>query len=456
MSPRKPDLHPDYPFAAPKQDKTGKWRWRFTKGARKMIKGDPWNDPEGIFHEHYMALVEGREPSFIVAKLTGKAELVKLPTAAQPKTLRAAWHLYRKSDEFEALELKVQKSRASFIENKILGVSIEAGGTILWGDAKVSEIEREHVNQLFKAVRKGEGKQVERRTKAGAIRKQGGVKRGDGRGQERVLLGLLRHLFRTAVDAGWLKVGAIDPLHGLKKPQPDHGGHRTWTDEQMAQYEARWDIGTPQRVAYALALWLGNRVSDIQQLKWSMLSTEKVMIDGKVGTVRGFRFTVWKNSRRAAQQGHTPTELFLPITPMLARELAPVMPKPGERPRRTFVVPVEGNFDRGYASQDSLQQAFTRWCIEAGVGVEERKAGGKGTRGYTCHGLRKALAVKLVKAGVTTHELMQWFGWKNIAFAELYAREIQQSLIALNAGVKLTEYERQAGGFLKLIEGGKS
>lgn len=421
----RPALHPDYPFAAPKQDRHGTWRWRFTKGARPMLKGQPGS---AEFEASYQAAAEGR--AVTVKPVASPAAVIVLPGTGRhchpdaEKTLAAAWRLVRQSREWKGLGLDAQRQYTGIIENKILAVPI---GAETWGDATFAEIERRHVLGLLTDVFEREGA-----------------------GQERMVLLMLRKLFNAAIDAEWLKAGAINPLHEVKRAQPDTGGHKTWTPEAMAAYEARWPIGTPQRTAYALGLWLGARVSDIANLRWSMLVTEKMMVNGMLIEVRGFRFTVYKNSRRAARQGKKPTELFLPLTPMLEAELAPAIADAAQRRRNPFVVP-NGNYDRGYTTRDSFQQAFTRWCRKAGLG-----AAVKGEKGFTPHGLRKALAVKLVNAGATTHQLMQIFGWKNIAFAELYAREIAQSRVAFEGIAKVVEMERQAGGMLKLIEGGKS
>ena len=40
------------------------------------------------------------------------------------------------------------------------------------------------------------------------------------------------------------------------------GEWRAWTDEECAKFEARWEPGTMQRRAYALALYTGQRKRD--------------------------------------------------------------------------------------------------------------------------------------------------------------------------------------------------
>ena len=83
----------------------------------------------------------------------------------------------------------------------------------------------------------------------------------------------------------------------------------------MEAYEAFWPIGSRQRTAYALALWLGNRVSDVTRLEWSMLTTKTLTLDGNVISVDGFELVQFKGRKRGKQ-------LFLPMTAMLEAELA--------------------------------------------------------------------------------------------------------------------------------------
>ena len=39
--------------------------------------------------------------------------------------------------------------------------------------------------------------------------------------------------------------------------------------------------GSRQRTAYALAFWLGNRVSESRRLEWSDLITKHIMVNGR-------------------------------------------------------------------------------------------------------------------------------------------------------------------------------
>jgi integrase len=51
------------------------------------------------------------------------------------------------------------------------------------------------------------------------------------------------------------------------------GEHHTWTDAELRQYEAKWRLGTRQRLAYALLLYTGQRVGDVAKMTGRTLRT---------------------------------------------------------------------------------------------------------------------------------------------------------------------------------------
>lgn len=70
------------------------------------------------------------------------------------------------------------------------------------------------------------------------------------------------------------------------------------------------------------------------------------------------------------------------------------------------------------------------WCEKAGI-----------EPGYTTHGLRKALGVKLAEADASTRQLIEMLEHSNIAYAELYSREASQVRHAVQAMDKVTQIE---------------
>ena len=78
--------------------------------------------------------------------------------------------------------------------------------------------------------------------------------------QARKFLDTMRGLFRWAVKAKLLKV---DPTAGVENPSaPNSDGFTPWSLEDIATYEARWPIGTRQRVWLDVLVYTGLRRGD--------------------------------------------------------------------------------------------------------------------------------------------------------------------------------------------------
>ena len=263
--------HPDYPGASSMTDRHGKERWRLRRTGRKdiMLPGEPHG---AAFDAAFNAAV-GTPP-------------IQLHGTARPETFKHAYQLLKQGADWRRLEPKSQRNYSSVIERLLL--HDVAGG--VFGDGLVADLRRrDAVNVLAEF---SEGATTE----------------------WRMLIGL-RKLIVVALDQEWI---VNDPTLHLKRPPPVKG-HATWGPAEMALYEARWPAGTPQRTAYALGLWLGNRVSDIARLRWDRLVTKEIMWQGAMISVEGFEFVPHKG-----RKGRQAKALLLPMTPMLANHLAAV------------------------------------------------------------------------------------------------------------------------------------
>jgi integrase len=71
-----------------------------------------------------------------------------------------------------------------------------------------------------------------------------------------------------AVMAVALRLGlrADDPTQGICVKVPSRGGWRTWTEQDIVQFEAVYSIGTRARLAFALLLYTGQRRGDVIRL----------------------------------------------------------------------------------------------------------------------------------------------------------------------------------------------
>lgn len=373
--------HPDYPGVSSMVTRHGKTRWRYRKSGQKdvMLPGEPHTDE---FDEAYQRAILGQS-----------ATITPHPNASHPKSLKAAYRLLTQTREWKDLDARSSTRYRQTIE-RVLRIKF---GNVEWGDGPVADLKRSHIKKILDAFSETPH-------------------------MERIVLICLRKLIMVALDEEWIE---SDPTYKMaRNPQTD--GHKAWTPEVMEKFERRWKIGTRQRTAYALALWLGNRVSDVTRLRWDHLVTKHIADGGQVRTVEGFEFVQFKGRSRGKR-------IFLPMTPMLARELAPL-----SRDTTTVLVSSRG----GPYRDNTLSTKMAEWCADACI-----------EPGYTMHGLRKALGVKLAEADASTRQLMEALGHNNIAYAELYSREASQMRLAVQAMDKVTQVENaRKRGRLKVVK----
>ena len=250
----------------------GKTRWRYRKSGQKdvMLPGEPFTQE---FDEAYQQAIMGQS-----------APIVRHPNAGQPRSLKAAYRILKDGADWKSLDDRSRTRYRQTIE-RILTQNISG---VELGDGPVEHLKRGHVKKILSEFSHTPH-------------------------MAQIVLICLRKLIMVAMDEEWIE---NDPTYRIAKA-PKTLGHKTWPSEVMAQYEAKWPIGTRQRTAYALALWLGNRVSDVARLQWSHLVTKHVYADGEVRAVEGFEFVQFKG--RNTKGGK---RIFLPMTKMLARELA--------------------------------------------------------------------------------------------------------------------------------------
>ncbi len=124
-------------------------------------------------------------------------------------------------------------------------------------------------------------------------------------------------------DEEWIDT---DPTIRIKW-RPAYKGWSAWSPAQLEQFMQRWPVGTTPHLIFSIALWLGNRRSDIAVLKWDQRCARKLMIRGEVRIVRGFEIA----------QRKTGKVLFLPEPPMLTAAIEAT-----ERRGETIVVTAYG------------------------------------------------------------------------------------------------------------------
>jgi len=209
-------------------------------------------------------------------------------------------------------------------------------------------------------------------------------------GQRLAVLKMLRILIRHAIEIGWLK---HDPSLGIKRPKTKE--IRSWTDAEIAQFEAHWPIGARERLAFALMLYTGQRRSDVHRMTWATT------------TMAAMTLTQQKTGAR----------LVIPVHADL-REILDAAP-------RDHVTILNTAFGRPF-TVDGFS-AFMRDAIAAaGLPLECQP-----------HGLRKAAGRRLAEAGCTARQIMAVLGHKSLAEAERYTRDADQAALAEAAILRL-------------------
>ncbi|GAA0569527.1 tyrosine-type recombinase/integrase [Caenispirillum bisanense] len=201
------------------------------------------------------------------------------------------------------------------------------------------------------------------------------------------LLRMLRLLMRFAIEEDFR---ADDPTVGVKSVRYVTDGFHTWTEDEIARFERTYPVGTRERLALALALYTGQRRSDLVRM-------------GRQH-VRGDRIRV--------KQVKTGKELWIPLHPSLAEILAqtPV-------DNMTFLTTGQG---KPYTAA-----GFGNWFGDA--------ARAAGLQGCAVHGLRKAAARRLAEAGCTPHEIAAITGHKTLKEVERYTLAADQERLAASA-----------------------
>jgi integrase len=216
----------------------------------------------------------------------------------------------------------------------------------------------------------------------------------------RHFLETMRGLYRWDVKAQHCK---LDPTAGVDNPFKSRGdGHAPWTEDEIAQYEARWPIGTRERVWLDVLIYTGLRRGDAVRLGRQ-----------HVRNGRGTSLTI-----ATIKTEKTDTEVSLPIISALEATL-----KAGPCGDLTFITGDKGR----PLTKESFGNLFRKACRQAGL------------QGRSAHGLRKAAATRAANAGATVAQLEAIFGWQGGRMASLYTRaadrrRLSQSAMHLLAG----------------------
>lgn len=203
---------------------------------------------------------------------------------------------------------------------------------------------------------------------------------------------VLGKLMKYAIKAGWRDDNPVNG-HGIEAFKI--GTHHTWTEGELQAYEAKWPLGTRQRLAYALLLYTGQRVSDVAKMKRSD------MADGLIHVI----------------QTKTGTELYIPVMPELERALK-AEPNKG----MTLIGDPVGK----QLSAGGLSELVRRAREDAKLPPKCKP-----------HGLRKAAMRRLAESDATSKQIMAISGHKTSREVDRYTEAANQIRLARAGLAKL-------------------
>ena len=193
-----------------------------------------------------------------------------------------------------------------------------------------------------------------------------------------------------------IELATSNPVRAVKPYEIEGDGHHSWTDDEIAQYEARHPLGTQARLMFDLLLWTGQRRGDVRTL-------------GPVH-VKGNRLEFYQEKRKGKKA------LSIPIMAPLAESILAT-----PTGKFTFLVTRSGT---AYG-RDSIGNLFAGWCAEAGL------------TNCSAHGLRKAAARRLAEAGCTNQEIKSWTGHDTDAEVSRYTKAASDKTLSDAAAVRL-------------------
>jgi enterobacteria phage integrase len=197
------------------------------------------------------------------------------------------------------------------------------------------------------------------------------------------LLKMLRILIHHSMgldDRNPLKL-RHDPSVGVKRPKT--GEIRAWTDAETAAFEKRWALGSKERTAYSLMLYVGAARADVHRMTWRQIDEVE----------SGVAYT----------RSKTGVGIEISLHPELRRAL--------DHAPRNHITVINTAFGKPFTAGGFSQ--FMRAAIKAaGLPVDCKP-----------HGLRKTLGRRLADDGATAHEIMAVLGHTTLAEAERYTKE---------------------------------
>lgn len=327
------------PYLRKETSRHGQVRWYVRRPPHRRVRiKDTYDTPE--FWDAYRAALSGNAPS-------------KTATSARG-TLAWLWLLYGQVAAWQDLKQSTRRQRERIMKHVL------ASG----GDQPLSKI-------TPATIKAG----IERRKPYAA----------------RHFVDTLHGMFKWAVSAQHVH---SDPTVGLAVKKPKTKGFPPWSEEQLEIYEARWPLGTRERVMFGVYAFTGLRAGDV-----AILGKQHIGKPSKANPHGVITLDTLKND----------TRVTLPVLPELAEILAA-----GPLGELSIIANKRGQ----PMSKETIGNLF-RKAVRA-AGIHKRSA----------HGIRKAAATRAAYNGANTQTLNAIFGWSGTAMAALYTEAADRRRLA--------------------------
>jgi len=328
------------------KDRQGRVRYyyRANRGPRIPLPGEP-GSPE--FMQAYERAARQEPPPPPVRKERGAAS-----------TFARLSQDYYSSPDYLRMTESTRHSYRRVIDRLLLAENI--------AHRLVSEMKRDHVKRIV-------------------------AKRSATPGAANDVLKKLRILLNFAIDQG---LRSDNPASRIKKFAG--GEFHTWTDDEIAGFERRWEVGSTGRLAFALLLYTGQRRPDVVKM------SDDDIQNGLIRVV----------------QRKTGAKLWIPVHPALVEALAARETTGGAILRTAYGKPYTSNGFGNYMAERIAEAGLPDRCVT--------------------HGLRKAAARRLAEAGCSANEIASITGHATLAEVTRYTKAAGQTHLARSAMVRLT------------------
>lgn len=208
------------------------------------------------------------------------------------------------------------------------------------------------------------------------------------------IMSVLRVMLSFAVER---QIIPNNPLTEVKKLKIETEGHRPWTEEELAKFSEK--SSGVERIAFFLALYTGQRKSDLVKLTWDQIQGNTIQLT----------------------QQKTGAPLIIPIFPTLMVEL-----ERWRTSQKDLTGPILKALRGGAFTAPQFSNYFQTKREALGIFAP-------------FHGLRKNAAIALVEAGCTPQEAQAITGHATLTMLAHYSKKANQKHLAEVAMAKLQE-----------------